>query len=71
MGGMRGRKAGRGRFEGGRKALSPDDPNRRVKITPMIPAWLRDWLKVQQVSQGRLIEQALVEQFKIQPGQDS
>lgn len=66
-----GRKAGQGKFEGGRKALPDNDPSRRVNVTVKLPRWLRDWLKVQQVSQGRLIEQALVEQFKIQPGQDS
>ena len=68
---MRGRKAGRGRFEGGRKALPDDDLSRRVNVTVKLPLWLREWLKAQPVSQGRLIEDALVKQHQIDPGQDS
>lgn len=68
----RGRKAGQGRFEGGRKPLPPDDPNRRVNVTVKLPQWLRDWLQARPESQGRLVEDALVKQYQTTPpGQDS
>ena len=66
---MRGRKAGQGKFEGGRKALPPDDPSRRVNVTVKLPLWLREWLQAQPESQSRIIEQAIVEKFNMQPGQ--
>lgn len=68
--GKRGRKAGQGRFEGGRKPLPPDE--RRVNVTVKLPMWLRDWLQRQSESQGRIIEDALVKQHQITipPGQE-
>lgn len=62
----RGRKAGQGRFEGGRKPLSPDDLTRRVNVTVKLPRWLREWLKAQDIAQSRLIETALVETYQIE-----
>ena len=66
----RGRKAGQGRFEGGRKALPDNDPMKRVPINIKLPLWLRDWLKTQQVSQSRLIETALIETYHIEKQQE-
>ena len=63
---MRGRKAGQGKFEGGRKALPENDPSRRVNVTVKLPLWLREWLKTQQTAQSRLIEAALIETYKIE-----
>lgn len=63
---MRGRIAGQGRFEGGRKPLSPDDMTRRVNVTVKLPLWLREWLKVQDIAQSRLIETALINQYQIE-----
>ena len=63
---MRGRKAGQGRFEGGRKPLSPNDMTRRVNVTVKLPLWLREWLKAQDIAQSRLIETALGETYKIE-----
>ena len=62
----RGRIAGQGRFEGGRKPLSPDDMSRRVNVTVKLPLWLRVWLKAQNIAQSRLIETALIETYKIE-----
>ena len=69
MGSLRGRKAGQGKFEGGRKALPPDE--KRVNVTVKLPCWLRDWLQKHPESQGRLVEEALVKQHQITlpPGQ--
>lgn len=64
--GKRGRKAGQGRFEGGRKALPPDDENRRVNVTVKLPLWLREWLKTQKTAQSRLIETALIDTYQIE-----
>lgn len=61
-----GRQAGQGRFEGGRKPLSPDDMTRRVNVTVKLPLWLREWLKVQDIAQSRLIEAALIETYQIE-----
>lgn len=61
-----GRQAGQGRFEGGRKPLSPDDMTRRVNVTVKLPLWLREWLKVQDIAQSRLIETALINQYQIE-----
>lgn len=65
----RGRKAGQGRFEGGRKALPPDDDNRRVNVTVKLPLWLREWLKTQEAAQSRLIEAALIEKYQLKTPQ--
>ena len=59
----RGRTPGQGRFEGGRKPLSPDDMTRRVNVTVKLPLWLREWLKAQESAQSRLIETALINQY--------
>ena len=64
--GKRGRIAGQGKFEGGRKALPEHDPMRRVNVTVKLPLWLREWLKIQQTAQSRLIEAALIETYKIE-----
>ena len=61
---MRGRKAGQGRFEGGRKALPENE--KRVNVTIKIPQWLREWLKMQGIPQSRLIEMALIETYQIE-----
>ena len=61
-----GRKAGQGKFAGGRKPLPPDDPERRVNVTIKLPLWLREWLKKQKTAQSRLIEAALIETYKIE-----
>ena len=61
---MRGRKAGQGRFEGGRKALPESE--KRVNVTVKLPQWLREWLKVQNIAQSRLIETALIETYQIE-----
>ena len=63
---MRGRKAGQGKFEGGRKPLSPDDMTRRVNVTVKLPQWLREWLKMQNIAQSRLIETALIKTYQIE-----
>ena len=63
---MRGRKAGQGKFEGGRKALPDNDPSRRVNVTVKLPLWLREWLKTQKTAQSRLIEAALIETYQIE-----
>lgn len=62
----RGRKAGQGKFEGGRKALPENDPTRRVNVTVKLPLWLREWLKTQKAAQSRLIEAALIETYQIE-----
>lgn len=61
-----GRKAGQGKFEGGRKALPENDPLRRVNVTVKLPRWLREWLKTQKSAQSRLIEAALIETYQIE-----
>ena len=61
-----GRKAGQGKFAGGRKLLPPDDPERRVNVTVKLPLWLREWLKTQKTAQSRLIEAALIETYQIE-----
>ena len=63
---MRGRKAGQGKFEGGRKALPDNDPSRRVNVTVKLPLWLGEWLKTQKTAQSRLIEAALIETYQIE-----
>ena len=60
----RGRKAGQGRFEGGRKALPENE--KRVNVTIKLPLWLREWLKMQKTAQSRLIEAALIETYQIE-----
>lgn len=61
-----GRKAGQGKFKGGRKALPQNDPMRRVNVTVKLPIWLREWLQTQRTAQSRLIEAALIETYKIE-----
>ena len=61
----RGRKPGQGKFEGGRKPLPEHDDTRRVSVNVRLPLWLSKWLKRQKESQGRLIEKALIETYKI------
>ena len=64
--GKRGRIAGQGRFEGGRKALPDNDPSRRVNVTIKLPLWLREWLKTQKTAHSRLIEAALIKTYNIE-----
>lgn len=60
-----GRKPGQGKFEGGRKALPEHE--KRVNVTVKLPQWLIDWLRVQAASQGRIIEDALIKEYRLMP----
>ena len=41
---------------------------KRVKLTPFrLPQWIVDWLRARPESGGRLIEEALINHFKLKP----
>jgi hypothetical protein len=62
-------KSGRGgsREGSGRpKGSTIHPPLRRVSLTGFrLPQWIVDWLKSQEGSGGRIIEEALVKQYKL------
>ena len=62
-------KSGRGgrRKGGGRPKGSTISPHlRRVNLPDFrLPQWIVDWLKSQEGSGGRIIEEALVKQYKL------
>ena len=64
-------KSGRGGYRpgGGRPAGSTMPVHlKRAKLTPFrLPQWIVDWLRARPESGGRLIEEALINHFKLKP----
>ena len=64
-------KSGRGGYrEGSGRPKGSTIPAylKRVNLTDFrLPQWIVDWLKSQQGSGGRLIEEALIKHFKLKP----
>jgi hypothetical protein len=61
---------GRGGWRGGGRpkgsTLSPQI--KRVMLTGIrLPQWIVDWIKCQEISGGRVIEEALVEHYRLSP----
>lgn len=46
----------------------PTPPHlKRVRTKARVPQWLQDWLETQEVSDGELIERALINTYKLKP----
>ena len=64
-------KSGRGGYRpgGGRpKGSTMPVHLKRVKLTPFrLPQWIVDWLRARPESGGLLIEEALINHFKLKP----
>jgi hypothetical protein len=61
-------KSGRGGYRLGAGRPKVATHLKRVKLTPFrLPQWIVDWLKARPESGGRLIEEALINHFKLKP----
>ena len=63
-------KSGRGGWRGGGRPKGSAMPPllRRIMLTgTRLPQWIVDWLKSQERSGGRIIEEALVKYYRLKP----
>jgi hypothetical protein len=61
-------ESGRGGYRPGAGRPKTATRLKRVKLTPFrLPQWIVDWLRARPESGGQLIEEALINHFKLKP----